>query len=58
MVAGQARRTSGHHKMIEEGRVLIKNRREGYIDWLAYEENRRMLGESGHMQKQAAHKSG
>gem|GEM_PF-6383196 len=31
---------------------------EGYIDWHAYEENRRMLEDNAHMQKRATRKSG
>lgn len=58
VVDGQARKTSGHHKTIEEWSVLIKDSHEGYIDWRAYEENRRMLEENAHMQKRAARKSG
>jgi DNA invertase Pin-like site-specific DNA recombinase len=58
MVDGQARKTSGHHRAIEDWSVLIKDNHEGYIDWSAFEENRRMLGENAHMQRRAARKSG
>lgn len=58
VVNGQAHKTSGHHKTIEEWSVLIKDIHEGYINWRAYEENRRMLGENAHMQKRAGRKSG
>lgn len=58
VVDGHARKTSGHHRAIEEWSVLIKDNHEGYIDWRAYEENRRMLEENAHMQKRAARKSG
>lgn len=55
---GQARKTSGHHRAIEDWSVLIKDSHEGYIDWRAFEENRRLLGENAHMQKRTARKSG
>jgi hypothetical protein len=58
VVEGQARKTSGHHKVIGDWSVLIKDNHEGYIDWQAYEENRRMLAENAHMQKRTARKSG
>lgn len=58
VVDGQARKTSGHHRTIEDWSVLIKDNHEGYIDWRAYKENRRMLEENAHMQKRAARKSG
>lgn len=58
VVEGHARKTSGHHRTIEDWSVLIKDNHEGYIDWGAFEENRRMLEENAHMQKRAARKSG
>ena len=58
VVDGQARKTSGHHRTIEDWSVLIKDNHEGYIDWCAYEENRRLLEENAHMQKRTARKSG
>ncbi|AWX94521.1 serine recombinase [Paracoccus mutanolyticus] len=58
VVDGQARKTSGHHRAIADWSVLIKDNHEGYLDWRAYEENRRMLEENAHMQKRAARKSG
>jgi DNA invertase Pin-like site-specific DNA recombinase len=58
VVDGQARKTSGHHRAIEQWNVLIQDSHEGYINWRAYEENRRMLGENAHMQKRTARKSG
>ena len=58
VVEGEARKTSGHHRAIEEWGVLIKSNHEGYIDWQAYEENRVLLGENAHMQKRTARKSG
>ncbi len=58
MVGGRARKTSGHHRAMNDWNVLIKGNHEGYIDWSAYEENLRMLGENAHMQRRAARKSG
>ena len=58
VVEGQARKTSGHRRAIEDWNVLIKDNHEGYIDWGSFEENQRMLGENAHMQKRAARKSG
>lgn len=58
VVEGQARKTNGHHRAPEDWNVLIRDNHEGYIDWSAYEENLRMLGENAHMQKRAARKSG
>lgn len=58
VVDGQARKTSGHHRTIEEWSVLIKDSHEGYIDWRTFEENGRMLEENAHMQKRATRKSG
>jgi DNA invertase Pin-like site-specific DNA recombinase len=58
VVEGEARKTSGHHRAIEEWGVLIKSNHEGYIDWQAYEENRVLLGENAQMQKRTARKSG
>ena len=58
MFDGQARKTSGHHRAVEDWSVLIKDNHPGYIDWGAFEENRRMLGENAHMQRRAARKSG
>lgn len=58
VVDGHAHKTSGHHRAIEDWSVLIKENHEGYIDWRAFEENRRMLEENAHMQKRAARKSG
>lgn len=55
---GQARKTSGDHRAMEDWNVLIKDNHEGYIDWSAYEENLRMLGENAHMKRRAARKSG
>ena len=58
MVDGRARKTSGHHRAMQDWSVLIKDNHEGYIDWGAFEENLRMLGENAHMQRRAARKSG
>ena len=73
MVEGHALKTSGHHKVMADWvmadwvmadwamadwNILIKDNHDGYIDWAAYEENRRMLGENAHMQRRAARKSG
>ena len=58
VVDGQAHKTSGHHRAMEDWNVLIKVNHQGYITWSDYEENLRMLGENAHMQRRAARKSG
>ena len=57
IVDGRARKTSGHHRPMQEWNVLLRDNHEGYISWETYEENQRMLLENAHMKKRAARKS-
>jgi DNA invertase Pin-like site-specific DNA recombinase len=57
IVDGRARKTSGHHKAIEDWNALIHDHHEGYITWQQYEDNRRLLLENAHMKKRTARKS-
>lgn len=57
IVEGRARKTSGHHRPMEEWGALIRDHHEGYITWNEYEENQRLIQENAHMKKRAARKS-
>jgi len=58
VVKGQAVKTEGHHKPMADWTVLIRDNHEGYIDWVCFEENQRMLLENAHMKRRATRKAG
>jgi hypothetical protein len=58
ILAGRARKTSGHKKPRERWSVLIRDHHPGYIAWAEFEHNQVMLRENAHMQKRASRKSG
>ena len=43
IVDGRARKSYGHGKPLEEWEVLLKDHRDGYIDWAEFERNQKQL---------------
>ena len=57
VVDGQARKTEGHFKPMQNWNVLLRNHHAGYISWEEFEENQNMIAENSHMLSRAARKS-
>jgi DNA invertase Pin-like site-specific DNA recombinase len=57
VVEGRARKTNGHEKPMQAWNVLIRDHHPGYISWIEFEENQRMIAENAHMKKRMARKS-
>ena len=57
VVEGRARKTSGHRRLMPSWSVLLRDNHPGYISWVMFEENQRMILENAHMQKRAGRKS-
>lgn len=57
VVEGRARKTTGHHKPMDQWNVLIRDHHPGYISWAEFEENQQMIAENAHMKKRMARKS-
>jgi DNA invertase Pin-like site-specific DNA recombinase len=49
VVDGRAHKTRGHLREREERIVLLHEHHEGYIDWDAYERNRRLIADNAQM---------
>ena len=56
VVEGRARKTTGHHKPMQDWSVLLRDHHPGYISWAEFEENQQTLSESAHMQKRTSRK--
>jgi hypothetical protein len=51
VVDGQARKTTGHMKPLEQWDVLIPENHRGYISWADFLRNRAILADNTHMMK-------
>ncbi len=58
VVDGQARKTRGHSKPIEEWDVLLRDHFEGYISWEQYERNLATLSSNAHQLSDGRKKDG
>ena len=56
VVEGRARKTTGHHKPMQDWSVLLRDHHPGYISWAEFEENQQTLSENAHMQKRTSRK--
>lgn len=57
IVDGRARKVSGFDKPLQEWNVLLRDNHPGYISWLDYEDNQKLLLENAHMKKNCDRKS-
>jgi DNA invertase Pin-like site-specific DNA recombinase len=58
VVEGQASKTCGHSKPLEEWDVLLRNHFEGYISWEQYERNLSTLAANAHARSNGQKKDG
>jgi DNA invertase Pin-like site-specific DNA recombinase len=58
MVAGRARKTSGHKKTRENWLVLLRDHHPGYVSWERFEHNQMVIAENAHSKSCFSRKSG
>jgi hypothetical protein len=58
VIDGQARKSDGHQKPMEQWTVLIKDHHPGYITWEQFERNQLILSENTYMESRMGRKSG